>query len=180
MVFFNINNIWVILPNQKSKIKSDNPKKLNLINYKKIQPNQKIDISIKDPNGILGLGWSHSSYGRQVNNIGVWSEGYKSSLIFESNDFNKLNYMSITVSKVLVEKGKTLLVNIYLNNEHIDTLNLKDIKNQEIVINFNTKRFKQGINLIDFKIANPITPISKLESVDGRLLGFLIKDIKFR
>lgn len=178
--FFNIDNIWVILPNQKSKIKSDDLKKLNLINYKKIQPNQKIDISIKDPNGILGLGWSHSSYGRKVNNIGVWSEGYKSSLIFQSNDFDKFNYMSINVSKVLVEKGKTLLVNIYLNNKHLDTLNLKDIKNQEIVINFNTKKFKQGINLIDFKIANPITPISKLESVDGRLLGFLIKDIKFR
>ena len=43
--FFNIDNIWVILPNQKSKIKSDDLKKLNLINYKKIQPNQKIDIS---------------------------------------------------------------------------------------------------------------------------------------
>ena len=53
-------------------------------------------------------------------------------------------------------------------------------KKTETVYFFNTKRFKKGINLIDFKIANPITPISKLESVDGRLLGFLIKDIKFR
>ena len=88
--------------------------------------------------------------------------------------------MSITVSKVLVKKGKTLSVNIYLNNEHLDTLNLKDIKNQKIIINFNTKKFKKGVNLIDFKIANPITPISKFESVDGRLLGFLTKDIKFR
>tara|TARA_B100000315_G_scaffold257188_1_gene305182 strand:- start:627 stop:2729 length:2103 start_codon:yes stop_codon:yes gene_type:complete len=177
--FFNLNNIWAILPNKKSKMLDKDLKKLNLTNYKKIKVNQKINISTKDTNGILGLGWSHASYGRNVSNLGAWSEGYKSSLIFEVSDSDQFNYASITVGRVLIEKDQTLLADIYLNNEYLKSLSLENFKDQEILIDFSQKGFKKGINLIDFKIKNPITPVSKLESVDGRLLGFLFKDIEF-
>ena len=177
--FFNLNNIWIILPNKKSKMLDKDLKKLNLINYKKIKASEKINISRKDTNGILGLGWSHASYGRNVSNLGAWTEGYKSSLIFEVSEFDQLNYASITIGRVLIEKDKNLLVDIYLNNQHLKSLSLENIKDQKILIDFSQKRFKNGLNFIHFEIKNPITPVSKLESVDGRLLGFLLNDIEF-
>ena len=52
--------------------------KSNIITKKKILLNQ------NNEDGILGLGWSHPSYGRNLRNIGVWSEGYYSSFIFNT------------------------------------------------------------------------------------------------
>jgi len=178
--FFDVNNVWLILPNKKSKMLDIDLKKLSSIDYRKIRANQKIDISIKDIRGILGLGWSHASYGKNISNKGVWTEGNKSTLIFEVNENDQFNYFSITVGKVLVEKNKALQVDVYLNKEYIKSLSLKNFEDQKILIDYSQKGLIKGINLIDFEIKNPITPISKLESVDGRLLGFLIKDIKFR
>tara|TARA_Y100000590_G_scaffold360490_1_gene416796 strand:- start:1036 stop:3135 length:2100 start_codon:yes stop_codon:yes gene_type:complete len=177
--FFHLDNTWMILPNKKSKMLDKDLKKLNLINYKKIQANKKINISRKEADGILGLGWSHSSYGRGISNLGSWTEGYRSSLIFDVSNLDQFKYANITIGRVLVDKDKTLLVDIYLNNEHIKSLSLENVKDKVITIDFGNKKFKKGINLIDFKIKNPITPVSKLESVDGRLLGLLLKEINF-
>ena len=46
------------------------------------------------------------------------------------------------------------------------------------IIKFDGK-LKKGINEIMFEILNPITPVSKLESVDGRLLGFRADNFEF-
>ena len=45
--------------------------------------NEKIQVKENSKYGILGLGWSHPSYGRSIGSKGVWSEGYFSSFIFK-------------------------------------------------------------------------------------------------
>ena len=65
---------------------------VNAINYLDIELNKVYEIELNDKNGILGLGWSHPSYGRSINYSGAWSEGYNSSLLFKiscSSYFNK-------------------------------------------------------------------------------------------
>ena len=52
------------------------------------------------------------------------------------------------------------------NNEEINIDNLK-----EYIV--------KGSNIITFNILNPLTPKSRLESIDGRLLGILVEKVIF-
>ena len=69
--------------------------------------------------------------------------------------------LKLFINKVLIKK-----IEINGNRDHKLYINLKD-------------QLKFGLNIIKFEIENPITPVSKLESVDGRLLGFNLKSYKF-
>ena len=74
-------------------------------------------------------------------------------------------------------KSKPLKVDVYINSELVDQFKLFDEKqNIELKVN---KILKNGLNEIKFHTKNPIRPVSRLESVDGRLLGFKIINISF-
>ena len=138
------------------------------------------DIKSKIDSGILGLGWTHSSYGRTVSNSGVWSEGYISSMLFKKTELTQINTIVLNFEKFLNVKNKPLIVDILINDVYFETLNLKEKEDLNIILKTKKSYFVNGINIIDFKIKNPVTPISKFESVDGRLLGFLIKTLEFK
>ena len=74
-------------------------------------------------------------------------------------------------------KSEPLEVDVYINSELVDELNLFN-ENQNIELKVK-KILKSGLNEIKFHIKNPITPVSRLESVDGRLLGFKIVNVSF-
>ena len=80
-------------------------------------------------------------------------------------------------NKSYVNKSEPLEVDVYINSELVDELNLFN-ENQNIELEVK-KILKSGLNEIKFHIKNPITPVSRLESVDGRLLGFKIINISF-
>ena len=63
--------------------------------------------------------------------------------------------------------------NVDLENE---TIHWEEKQNIELEVN---KILKNGLNEIKFHIKNPIRPVSRLESVDGRLLGLKIINISF-
>jgi len=178
--FFKINETWLMLANQKLKMNDNDIDNLSLVNIRKINLKEKLSISFKDPNGILGFGWSHTKNAKGSSLLGVWSEGYKSSLIFDLNNQQTLNQLILTINEVSIVDNKPLLVKIYLNNQKIETLELKNLKDQKITINLSKNILNKKINTIDFEIENPSTPLSRLESVDARLLGILIKDISFQ
>ena len=85
--FFFRDGIWLFLPNKKLLMNKQDLKKFVEIEVADIAINKKYKIKQNSKSGILGLGWSHPSYGRRISNIGAWSEGYVSSLIFSlTND----------------------------------------------------------------------------------------------
>ena len=174
--FFNRNNIWLILPGYKSQMSLKDKKKFGMISYRKIELNEKINIEMNNMNGILGMGWSKPSYGRSIKSRGSWTEGYSSSLLFTLND--KINLIKITVDKIILKNQDLSGIDIYFNDIKLTNIQIKDTK--EIYIDLKNEKFKNDVNIITFNIKNPITPFSLLKSVDGRLLGLLIKEVEFQ
>lgn len=174
--FFNRNGLWILLPEQR-KLMSES----DLLKFKSIEASPVTDknIQIKEnsKNGILGLGWSHPNYGRSIGSSGVWSEGNFSSFIFNSKDF-KINSINVSLKQVFTIKNEDLKIKILINNQNF----------REISLNSNSKKITlkdikdyliNGNNVITFNILNPSTPVSKLASIDGRLLGILVEEIVF-
>ena len=175
-IFFR-DGLWILLPNQKKMMLKKDISQLNLVKLHSLKE-KNIRLSQNDENGILGLGWSHPSYGRTLGNSGVWSEGYYSSLIFESADYG-LESMKVILRKVLTNKKKdNLKIRIFINGLKYRDINLNS-KNEEINIDNLKEYIVKGSNIITFNILNPLTPKSRLESIDGRLLGILVEKVIF-
>ena len=175
--FFNTNDsIWFLAPKKKNLMDTNDIKKFESIKFFKTKTKQKKQIIFKDQDGLLGLGWSHGSYGKGIDTNGAWTEGNESFLIFE-NKIDNIEKIIIEVTKVMSSKSKPLKVDVYINSELVDQFNLFDEK-QNIELRVN-KILKNGLNEIKFHTKNPIRPVSRLESVDGRLLGFKIINISF-
>ncbi len=175
-IFFR-DSLWILLPNQKKKMLKKDIDKLSSIKFNFLNK-KKIELFQNDEDGILGLGWSHPSYGRSLGNIGVWSEGYYSSFVFDTTNHD-INSLKIILKKVLTnKKNDELKITIFINN-----MKYKDIKlnsNSKQIYVDNLKRYiVRGTNVITINILNPVTPKSRLESVDGRLLGILAEKVVF-
>ena len=128
--------------------------------------------------GILGLGWSHPSYGRSLGNIGVWSEGYYSSFVFDTTNHD-INSLKIILKKVLTnKKNDELKITLFINNMKYKDIELNS-KSKQIYLDNLKKYIVRGTNIITINILNPVTPKSRLESVDGRLLGILAEKVIF-
>tara|TARA_A100000164_G_C21916215_1_gene778375 strand:- start:806 stop:2308 length:1503 start_codon:yes stop_codon:yes gene_type:complete len=175
--FFHSNDsIWFLAPKKKYLMNTNDIKKFENIEFYEIKAKQKKQIIFKDQDGLLGLGWSHGSYGKAIDVNGAWTEGNESFLIFE-NKIDTPEKIIIEITKVMSSKFKPLEVDVYINSKLVAQFNLFDEKqNIELEVN---KILKNGLNEIKFHIKNPIRPVSRLESVDGRLLGLKIINISF-
>jgi hypothetical protein len=72
-----------------------------------------------------------------------------------------------------------LKVDFYLNNKKVKSIKIKNKLSQSIYLD--TKNYlKFGPNYLKIIILNPISPVSKLENVDGRLLGFKLDSIELK
>lgn len=176
---FNKQNIWYLIPEGKNLMSPIDFKKKKEIDFYEIILNSKENIYFKDKKGILGFGWSHGSYGKVYNNSGAWTEGNKSFLIFNNNEISDLKVESVSfeILQVMNVNNSPLNINVYLNNKFLTKIKL-DKYDKKIQLNLQ-KKLKKGVNEILFEILNPITPVSKLDSVDGRLLGFKINSFIF-
>ena len=174
--FFNNESIWFIAPKKRYLMNTEDIKKFEDIKFYNIKAKQKKKINFRDQNGLLGFGWSHGSYGKSIDANGAWTEGNESYLIFK-NKIDTPERIVIEITKVMSTKSEPLEVDVYINSELVDELNLFN-ENQNIELKVK-KILKSGLNEIKFHIKNPITPVSRLESVDGRLLGFKIVNVSF-
>ena len=176
---FNKQDVWYVIPGGRNLMSSIDQKKEDEINFYQIKLNSKENINFKDEKGILGFGWSHGSYGKVYNNSGAWTEGNKSFLIFNNNKISdaKIENVSFEISQVMNKNKTPLKINVYLNKKYLTEIKL-DEYDKKIKLNLK-KKLNIGVNEIMFEILNPISPVSKLESVDGRLLGFKINSFTF-
>jgi hypothetical protein len=176
--FFYKNNLWFFLPNYKKFMQDDDILEFETIKYKSINVGDKIKINLNDNNGILGFGWSHSSYGSKIGSSGAWTEGNFSNLIFNTSDKN-IDKIIINTKKILQEGNKNIKLNFLLNNISLPNQNIK-IHSNKIQLSSIKNYLEQGSNKLIIRIENPQTALSKLESVDARLLGVLINSIEFK
>jgi len=175
--FFYRNGIWFIIPKQKKLMQINDIKELNKINYLKIKKNNKQNLSFKSSESLLGFGWTHGSYGRSIDLNSVWSEGGQSFFIFE-NPYEQVKNLELAIGNVMTNEKDPLIIKLSINEILIKKLKIYSDREYKVNIDLKNK-LKLGLNTIKFEIQNPMTPVSKLESVDGRLLGFNLKSYKF-
>ena len=176
--FFYKNNLWFFLPNYKKFMKDHDILEFEKIKYRSINVGEKIKINLNDNKGILGFGWSHPSYGSKIGSGGAWTEGNFSNLIFDTSD-KDIDKIIINIKKILQEGNKNIKLNFLLNNISLESQNIK-INSNKIQLSSIKNYLKLGSNNLVIEIENPQTALSKLESVDARLLGVLINSLEFR
>ena len=176
--FFYRSGVWFIITHQKKLMENTDIKNLKQVNYLKIEKNNQQNVTFKNSKDLLGFGWSHGSYGRTIDANSVWSEGNQSFLIFESN-YDDIKNLELQIGNAMINEKDPLIVNILVNEILIKKLKIYDSAEHKVNIDLKNQ-LNFGLNLIKFDIENPITPVSKLESVDGRLLGFNLKGYKFK
>ena len=174
--FFNRNGLWMLLPNKKKFMLENDILKFNSVEARQVK-SEKIQLKENDKDGILGLGWSHPNYGRSIGSGGVWSEGYFSSIIFKIKN-TKINSINVYLNQVFTNKNEDLKIKILINNKIYKEISLNS-NSKKIILNDIKNYLKNGNNVITFNILNPSTPLSKLTSIDGRLLGILVNEIVF-
>ena len=174
--FFFRDGLWILLPKNKKIMSESDLSFFNNIKLRTIDF-EEVNISQNSNDSILGLGWSHPSYARNLANQGAWSEGYFSSLIFNIEN-NKINFVDIILDKVFSDKDDILRIEVFINDIKFKDFSLNQ-DSKEISLQNIKEYLRIGENKITFKILNPSTPLSRLISVDGRLLGILIKKVKF-
>jgi hypothetical protein len=172
--FYKIDNI-LLMTNIKEELKVQ--KKLQFVNFKKINLNYnyKFNNDLKD--NFLGLGWSY-------NNIksGIWSDGYISSLLFNIDSINKDLVFEINCEPYLNNKHKNQDVEIYYNNFLVKKINFEFGKKNNNLIKFELKKELITNNNIElrFKFKNPGSPSDYRESPDSKKLGILLKNISVK
>ena len=125
------------------------------------------------------MGWSHNLEGRGSLTSGSWSEGYNSSIFFNNYNSEDIKLIKLDISSSIANKNDMLKVDFYLNNKKIKSIKIKNKFSQSIYLE--TKNYlKFGPNYLKIIILNPISPVSKLENVDGRLLGFKLDSIELK
>ena len=87
--------------------------------------------------------------------------------------------LEISCQPYITKKNNISELDIYVNNTFNQNLKLtKNNQNEKIEILINKKNIKNNEIKIDFNFKNLVSPYEVLESPDGRKLGMLIKNIK--
>ena len=83
------------------------------------------------------------------------------------------------MEKILKDESKNIKLNFSLNNITLTNQNIK-IHSNEIHLLSIKNYLELGSNKLVIEIENPQTALSKLESIDARLLGVLINSLEFK
>ena len=177
LVFFFVNNAWVMVPGLKNEMSKKDIERFENIRFSKLNLNEKKILNFKDNNSVFGLGWSHN-----MGSDGIWSEGNMSTILFNFNNYNKKKYaVKIKVRSISTKKNESLNFQIFFNSKikkryslkHIDELN-----NHLITFEVDGIKLSSNNHLINFLINNPVSPLEKYQSPDGRKLGILLESIE--
>ncbi len=177
--FFFRDNLIFFIPDSKFLMNENDIKNLKNIKFNLLQKNKPIDIVFRDSNGFLGTGWSHNLEGRSISKGGSWSEGYSSSIFFNSDDSEQIKFIKLNISSSLTNDKDMLQLEFYLNNKKIKYLEIPENFNQSVYLDIQ-KNLINGLNYLKIDVINPTAPASKLISADGRLLGFKLDSIELK
>ena len=174
--FFFRDNLWILIPNYKNEMSNNDLNKLNNINFVEIFPKKEKKLNFRDEENIIGLGWTHN-----LNNLGVWTEGNEANIIFKfkHNEF-KDYLLRFKIRSVMTKQNDKLDVHIKFNGKLAKQMFFDRFTNQDnkfIDITLKKEDLKREFHKVDFIIKNPVSPVSLLESADGRELGILFESV---
>ena len=177
--FFFRDNLWILIPNYKNKMSNKDWNEFNKINFVEIFPEKEKKLHMLDENSVIGLGWTHN-----LNNTGAWTEGNEANLIFKFKNYETRDYtLRFKINSVMTNNTNKLNMHIIIDNKLVKKLTydrFTNQKNQFIDITIKKEDLKSEPYKVDFKIENPISPVSLLESPDGRGLGILVESIEIK
>ena len=166
---------WIMLPD--SDLMNDNDRlSFEKITANKLLLNKKIDLNFnnKIKNNFLGMGWSHN-----LGNKGIWSEGNFASLLFsvDNNDEEKF-YLEIECKPNISLKNPNLLMSVLVNEKPAKIINFEYKGNNNFEkVKIEIEKSEEKYFVVDFLFSNPRSPLSLMQSPDGRRLGILLKSI---
>ena len=175
--FFFRNNLWILIPNYKNKTNKNDRNEFNNVNFIEIFPGKEKKLHLYDEESIIGLGWTHN-----LNNVGVWTEGKEANIIFKFRNHERKDYkLKFKIKSAMTNNIDKLNLHIKLDGKLVkkisfDRFNNKD--NKFIDINLKQENLIKELHKVDFIIDNPVSPLSLLESADGRELGILLESIE--
>jgi hypothetical protein len=171
--FFYRDNFWLVLPNKKVEMTKKDINLFSKIKFNKIILDKNYDLFFNDRDKLLGVGWTHN-----FGNAGVWSEGNVAFIMFNTKKLD-LNEKKIKLSfeAFKLNKKDNFKMKIYFNNILKSDVNLKSLKNEEVIFSVKNNEFKNE-NIIMFELDNLVSPLELFKSPDGRKLGILLKSFK--
>ena len=175
--FFFRNNLWILIPNYKNKMSKNDRNEFNNVDFIEIFPGKEKKLYLYDEESIIGFGWTHD-----LNNIGVWTEGKEANIIFKFRNHERKDYkLKFKIKSAMTNNIDKLNLHIKLDGKLVkkisfDRFNNKD--NKFIDINLKQENLIKELHKVDFIIDNPVSPLSLLESSDGRELGILLESIE--
>ena len=175
--FFFRNNFWILIPNQKKNMSKSDWYEFDKIDFINIFPGKEKKLYLHDEESVIGLGWTHN-----LNSPGVWTEGNEANIIFKFKNYEQRDYILIfKIKSVMTNNADRLNMLIRMNGEIVEELFFDRFTNQDnkfINIILKKEDLKREFHKVDFIINNPVSPVSLLESADGRELGILFESIK--
>ena len=175
--FFFRNNLWILIPNYKNKMSKNDRNEFNNVDFIEIFPGKEKKLYLYDEESIIGFGWTHD-----LNNVGVWTEGKEANIIFKFRNHERKDYkLKFKIKSAMTNNIDKLNLHIKLDGKLVkkisfDRFNNKD--NKFIDINLKQENLIKELHKVDFIIDNPVSPLSLLESSDGRELGILLESIE--
>ena len=175
--FFFRDNLWILVPNYKNKMSKNDWNEFDKIDFVEIFPGEEKKLHISDENSVIGLGWTHN-----LGDLGVWTEGNEANIIFKFKNYEPRDYtLRFKIKSVMTNNADKLNIKIKVNDELVKKLNFDRFTNQDnqfINITMKKENLNNELHKVDFVIKNPISPVSLLESPDGRHLGILVESIE--
>lgn len=170
--FFNRNNLWIMIPNYKKFMTQQDKIALNNVSFNQIYLNTKYQLNFDRKDQFLGLGWTHN-----FDNIGVWSEGPISSLMFDLSQLPLKNYkFEINFEKFKYNKNKDFTMEIFINDKLKEKIYLSQINDtKNLILKLNKNELKKN-TIISFKFEGLTSSFEQLINPDARKLGILIKN----
>jgi len=166
-----------MVPGQKNEMTKNDIKRYENIDLLKLNLNEKKILSFKDDNSVFGLGWSHN-----MEADGIWSEGNISTVLFNFNNYTKKKYIvKIKVGSISTKKNESLNFKVFFNNEikkRYFLKNIDELNDHLITFKIEQDELNNNHHLINFFIINPVSPLEKYQSPDGRKLGILLESIE--
>ena len=154
---------------------NEDKKALNKIRAKLLKVNEKEILNFEDKDNYYGFGWSHN-----FKKIGIWSEGYMSTLFFRTEKKYEDLILEIVCEPYITKKNNILEFDIFINGMTNKNVKLSDRKDTKLEILIKKDTIINNEVKIDFEFKNPISPFEVLESPDSRKLGILVKSIMIK
>ena len=177
--FFFRDNLIFFIPDSNFLMNDNDTKSLKNIKFNLLEKNRPRNIKFTDSNGFLGTGWSHNLEGRSISKGGSWTEGYNSSIFFKNYNSEKVKFIKLNISSSITNDKDMLRLEFYLNEKKIKFLEITENFNQSVYLDTQNNLIN-GLNYLKVNVINPISPVSKLKSADGRLLGFKLDSIELK